>query len=168
MWPIVCAMNNAVRPSQSRLRRASSPRGRAKGRGVIPFTRRGCIRYAPGPAHRPFPTVSLMCALVQPTLFKNARFLHRMSKRSHPSKPQNCQLSTVNFFPNCQLSIVNCQFETASIIPHAPLFLQPLSKKIHGAAPAAEGDAVFVGGEIQVHPVPFDVAAAVLGLGQAV
>ena len=54
----------------------------------------------PGTAHRPFPTVSLMCALVQPTLFKNVRFLHRISNRCQPSKPQNCQLSTVN----CQLS----------------------------------------------------------------
>ena len=34
--------------------------------GVDPFIRTGCIRNAPGTAHRPFPTVSLMGCTVQP------------------------------------------------------------------------------------------------------
>ena len=67
---------------------------------VIPFNRRGYIRYAPGTAHRPFPTVSLVGLIFQPAQFKNVRFLPSADKPEPPSKTQNCQLS-----------IVHCQFK---------------------------------------------------------
>ena len=34
--------------------------------GAIPFIHTGCIRHAPGTAHRPFPTVSLTRPVFQP------------------------------------------------------------------------------------------------------
>ena len=41
-----------------------SPKGKVL--GVVPFIRRGDIRNAPGTAHRPFPTVSLVGGFLQP------------------------------------------------------------------------------------------------------
>ena len=49
-------------------REDSSTRLRSLGmtwRGVVPFNRTGCICHAPGTAHRPFPTVSLVGCTVQ-------------------------------------------------------------------------------------------------------
>ena len=66
--PIRYHSKNAPRPSQSRLRRASSPRGRAKGRGWFCFIRTGCIRGVSGTAHRPFPTVSLESSTSAPVV----------------------------------------------------------------------------------------------------
>ena len=43
-----------------------------------------------------------------------------------------------------------------------------LSQKVHGAGPSAERNAGVIGGQVQVDPVAFDVAAAVLGLRHAV
>ena len=55
--------------------------------GVAPFIRTGCIRYAPGTAHRPFPTVSLI-----------GGFLNRRISKTDTSvlkKTVNCQLFPV-------------------------------------------------------------------------
>ena len=55
---------------------------------VVPFNRTGCIRKAPGTAHRPFPTVSLVGGFFTQRISKTGTFVTN----------------------NCQLSIVNCQF----------------------------------------------------------
>ena len=61
---------------------------------VIPFIHMSYIRYAPGTAHRPFPTVSLTGGFLN----------HRIPKRTHPSPITiNCPLSTED---HCQLSIL--------------------------------------------------------------
>ena len=122
-------------PSQSRLCRASSPKGRAKGtflrirplfpqcfmlyripssgsprrasfpqgkllfrvgRHTVLFLRHD-NRNAPGTAHRPFPTVSLIGVFSTQRISKTGT--------SVAQKTVNCQLKN-----NCQLSIVNCQF----------------------------------------------------------
>ena len=60
-----------------------SPKGKVM--GVIPFNHTSSIRYAPGTAHRPFPTVSLV------GVFLN----QRIPKGPRPfSITVNCQLST--------------------------------------------------------------------------
>ena len=68
-------------------------------RWVIPFIRTGCICSAPGTAHRPFPTVSLIGSFFEPTY----------SKSGHV-RPSN----------NCQLSIVNCQLKNCQLISPVP------------------------------------------------
>ena len=45
-------------------------------RWVIPFIRTGCIRSAPGTAHRPFPTVSLKGS--------KRSITHRLASPAHP------------------------------------------------------------------------------------
>ena len=77
-------------------------------RWVVPFNRTGYIRHAPGTAHRPFPTISLI------GVFLN----QRVSKRIRPSPiTVNCKLSTVN---SNKLSTVNCQLSifSRSLRPH--------------------------------------------------
>ena len=102
--PTVSTMFHAApRPSSGSPRRASFPRGKLLyrvGRHTVLFLRRD-NRNAPGTAHRPFPTVSLVGPFFQPSWFKNVRFLARRDKRYHAPNRR---------IVNCQLSIVNCQF----------------------------------------------------------
>ena len=65
--------------------------------GVIPFIHTGYTRKVPGTAHRPFPTYS-----------------NGKAKMNNVGRPNNCQLSIVNFAYNCQLSTVNCQLSSCS------------------------------------------------------
>ena len=74
--------------------------------GVVPIIRTGYILDAPGTAHRPFPTVSLIGVFFNQRIPKTSVFCF---PRFHLAAPVtritvNCQLSTVNLN---QLSIFN-------------------------------------------------------------
>ena len=83
---------------------------------VAPFLHTGCIRYAPGTAHRPFPTVSLIGTRFQPRCSKNGRCgvadYRNIGHKGKTSVPQKLSIVHCQYGHNCQLSTVNCQLKS--------------------------------------------------------
>ena len=77
--------------------------------GVIPFIHTGYNCNVPGTAHRPFPTVSLMCPPFNPGVPK--RPVRRGNNGSQKLSIVNCPLSIPVKTVHCPLStLFNCQF----------------------------------------------------------